>query len=80
MLLISVRQGLQLIAKLSLVLLTWVLPALFLALIDPVDRPRSVRAMGSSPGLAAARAALPARLPLPGVFYQTAVSGTPAVI
>ena len=35
-LLISVRQGLQLIAKLSLVLLTWVLPALFLALIDPL--------------------------------------------
>ena len=36
MLLISVRQGLQLTAKLSLVLLTWVLPALFLALIDPL--------------------------------------------
>ena len=36
MLLISVRQGLQLTAKPSLVLLTWVLPALFLALIDPL--------------------------------------------
>jgi hypothetical protein len=35
-LLISVCQGLQLIAKLSLVLLTLVLPALFLALIDPL--------------------------------------------
>jgi hypothetical protein len=35
-LLFSVCQGLQLIARLSLVLLTLVLPALFLALIDPL--------------------------------------------